>query len=178
MYIKNADQCAFWLGEAKYKEAIETLNKYDGGNLSDMPRQPKKNSKFPVVPSFIPAGNTESDGTDFFNINDISIFGAIIDFDCLLETQDIYGETWPIQYLKFLNMVYSDRNRLMNLEFGDSFSLGITNEFKTYTWGLNDSLQLGRLNRANVAHVDPGLSINLSAITPKMVALGADHGIA
>ena len=124
MYIKNADQCAFWLGEAKYKEAIEKLNKYDGGNLSDMPRQPKKNSKFPVVPSFIPAGNTESDGTDFFNINDISIFGAIIDFDCLLETQDIYGETWPIQYLKFLNMVYSDRNRLMNLEFGDSFSLG------------------------------------------------------
>lgn len=123
MYVKNADQCALWLGEDKYKEAMNKLQKYSGGNLNDNPSYVKK-KPFPKIPSFIPSENHEHDHTDFFNINETSLFGVVIDFDCLLDTTDIYGESWPVEYLRFLGGMYNQKNRLMSMEVGETFSLG------------------------------------------------------
>jgi len=168
-----------WLGEEKYNTALKRLEKYDKGSLSDKPRQTL--SKFPGIPSFIPASsNNDNSGInpDFFNINDKKLFSVLIDFDCITDTHEIYGKTWAIHYLSFINTIYQDNNRLMHIEVGESYTIGISNEFKVYTWGMNDLLQLGRIAKSKKATHDPALSMNLSAITPKMISCGSDHGVA
>lgn len=130
-----------WLGEDKYNVALKRLEKYDAGSFSDKPRDPAKN--FPSIPSFILKHDPNNDHTsnDFFNLHDKKLFSVLIDFDCVNDTTEIYGKTWPIHYLNFLNTIFADNNRLMHVEVGESFTMGISNEFKVYTWGMNDLFQ-------------------------------------
>lgn len=182
-FQKNVDQCAMWLGQEKYEAALHRLQKYDGGKFSDQKRGKARN--FPEVKSFIPAGklDTQDMGTgmneDYFCFNDVNLFSVVIDFDGVADTTDIYGRNWVLHYLGFVNNLYGNNNRLMQMDIGQTYSLAIGNDYQVYTWGLNDYTQLARIPADDERKVsyNPQVSETLSSITPKVVACGDDHGV-
>merc|ERR1712205_125046 len=61
------------------------------------------------------------------------------------------------------------------MEVGQSFSLGISDDMKTHSWGLNDFMQLGRQSSNLTLHSEPQVAKPLNNLQPKMVASGNDH---
>ena len=105
------------------------------------------------------------------------LFSVLIDFDCQVDTSDIYERSWAVDFLNFTNKLKRDNVRLLHLEVGESFTLAVTDDLKIYSWGLNDYMQLGRKIDPMVTHNEPKLSKPLAALQPRMFSSGDEHTI-
>jgi myosin-5 len=104
------------------------------------------------------------------------LFSVIIDFDCFADTSDIYRRGWAVDFLNYLSSVGGRNCRMMSLEVGDSFTLGIDDDLKIYSWGLNDMNQLGRTPDPSKADSDfPNINRKMSNLIPRMIASGDNH---
>lgn len=114
-------------------DAIGILDDYSRTTMFETGR--KIGTNLPKVPKFIP-----NVAKDDFNPK-IKLFSAMIDFDCMVDTTDIYDQNWSVDYLNFITATSRQNIRLMHLDVGQTMSVGITDDLKIYTWGLNDHLQ-------------------------------------
>jgi len=71
-------------------DAINTLDAYSKTTMFETGR--KIGTNLPRVPEFIP-----HEATNDFNPK-IKLFSAMIDFDCMVDTTDIYDQNWSVDY--------------------------------------------------------------------------------
>lgn len=105
------------------------------------------------------------------------LFSLLIDFDCHVDTSDIYQQSWAVDYRNMVNKLESRGNRLLHLEVGETFTLAISDDFKVYSWGLNDYQQLARPLDLAKGHFPPKICNSLSSISPRIMASGDEHTI-
>jgi myosin-5 len=105
------------------------------------------------------------------------MFSVVIDFDCQVDTSDIYENSWAVDFLNFFQNVKSKGSRLLHLDVGESFTLAMTDDMKMYSWGLNDYCQLARKIVPTYTHNEPQQIKILGEIAPRMIATGDEHTI-
>lgn len=105
------------------------------------------------------------------------LFSVLIDFDCQVDTSDVYENSWAVDFLNFFQNVKQNNSRLLHLEVGESFTFAITDDFKVYSWGLNDYCQLARKISPSVTHNPPAQSKIFSEICPRILASGDEHTV-
>jgi myosin-5 len=151
---------------------------YDLKNLENYTRvkffdDPKNFRDYiPKLKSFIP-------DTPPIDLNPkVRLFSVLIDFDCQVDTSDIYKRSWAVDFLNLISHLYEKHSRLLHLEIGDSFSLAVDDDLKVYSWGLNDFGQLCRSNRPSREDNNrPKNCKILSKIYPRIISAGDDHTI-
>jgi myosin-5 len=104
-------------------------------------------------------------------------FTALIDFDCQVDTSDIYERSWAVDYLSLVQKLHREGSRLLHLEVGESFTLAINDDLKVYSWGLNDYLQLGRKIDAKTTHNEPKICRPIVGLHPRILSSGDEHTI-
>jgi hypothetical protein len=125
----------------------------------------------PSVGSFIPSPPS-------IDLNPkMRLFSVLIDFDCQVDTSDVYENSWAVDFLNFHQMVKQTNSRLLHLEVGESFTLAMTDDFKVFSWGLNDFCQLARKIVPTATHNDPAHCKVLGEISPRMLASGDEHTV-
>jgi myosin-5 len=103
------------------------------------------------------------------------LVSILIDAEALVDTTNVYRNTWAAEFNSFLSNIHSKQSRLLHLEVGESFSVGVTCDKEVYTWGLNDFNQCAREdNNFSVGQSDVK---NLSANPMKIITAGKDHAI-
>ena len=105
------------------------------------------------------------------------MFSVLIDFDCQVDTSDVYENSWAVDFLNFFQNVKQNNSRLLHLEVGESFTFAVTDDFKIYSWGLNDYCQLARKVLPNVTHNYPAQCKIFSEINPRLLSSGDEHTV-
>jgi alpha-tubulin suppressor-like RCC1 family protein len=105
------------------------------------------------------------------------LFSVLIDFDCQVDTSDVYENSWAVDFLNFFQNVKQSNSRLLHLEVGESFTFAVTDDMKLYSWGLNDYCQLARKISSSVTHYEPAQCKIFSEVCPRMLACGDEHTI-
>jgi myosin-5 len=105
------------------------------------------------------------------------LFSVLIDFDCQVDTSDIYERSWAVDYLTLMQRLNKEGSRLMHIEVGESFTLAVNDEGKIYSWGLNDYMQLGRKIDPRTTHNEPKLCKPLQGLYPRIISSGDEHTI-
>ena len=103
------------------------------------------------------------------------LLSVLIDADALVDTTNVYRNTWGGEFNLFLKKIHKKKSRLLHLEIGESFTVAVTNEKEVYTWGLNDFNQCARED--NNFSIGQDVVKNLSVNQMKMITVGKDHGI-
>lgn len=104
-------------------------------------------------------------------------FSVLIDFDCQVDTSDIYERSWAVDYLNTIQKFNKEGTRLLHLEVGESFTLAVNDDLKVYSWGLNDYMQLGRKIDPKVTHNEPKICKPLAGLYPRIISSGDEHTI-
>jgi len=65
----------------------------------------KIGTNLPKVPPFVP-----HEATNDFNPK-IKLFSALIDFDCMVDTTDVYDQNWSVDYLNFITSLHNQNGR-------------------------------------------------------------------
>ena len=168
-HLKKVEQAIMFQTGENSLDSIKTLDAYSKTTMFQNGRRIGEN--LPRVPSFVP-----NEASNDFNPK-IKLFSTLIDFDCMVDTTDIYDQNWSVDYLNFVTALHGQNGRVMHLDVGQTFSMAITDDLKMYTWGLNDYLQLGRTTNFSQLHSGPECAKPLSKIVPKIVTCGDDHGV-
>jgi myosin-5 len=106
------------------------------------------------------------------------LFSLVIDFDCYVDTSDVYGRSWAVDFLNYLNVLSKKNSRLLHLEVGETFTLAVDDDLKLYSWGLNDFGQLGRTTKVTKPETFfPAPTRVTSNLFPRVIASGDDHSI-
>ena len=105
------------------------------------------------------------------------LFSILIDFDCQVDTSDVYERSWAVDYLNLLKKFQKENSRLIHLEVGESFTLALNDEMKIYSWGLNDYMQLGRKIDPKITHNEPKVCKPLLGIQPRIISSGDEHTV-
>lgn len=105
------------------------------------------------------------------------MFSILIDFDCQVDTSDVYEQSWAIDYLNFYKQIQNKNARLLQIEVGESFTVAVSDELNMYTWGLNDHQQLGRPIDLTKSHYGPNQSRVMNHLNPRVLACGDEHSI-
>ena len=105
------------------------------------------------------------------------MFSILIDFDCQVDTSDIYENSWAVDFLNFFQNIKHSGSRLLHVDVGESFTFAITDDLKVYSWGLNDYCQLARKINPTTTHNGPALCRIFNEISPRMVCSGDEHTI-
>jgi myosin-5 len=106
------------------------------------------------------------------------LFSLVIDFDCFVDTSDVYGRSWAVDFLNYLSLLSKKNSRLLHLEVGETFTLAVDDDLKIFSWGLNDLGQLGRSTRVSKPETNfPAPTRVTSNIFPRIVSSGDDHSI-
>ena len=125
----------------------------------------------PIMKSFIPE-------LPSMELNPkMRLFSVLIDFDCQVDTSDIYERSWAVDYLTLMQKLNKEGSRLLQLEVGESFTLAVNDDMKIYTWGLNDYMQLGRKINPKVTHNEPKVCKALVGLHPRIISSGDEHTI-
>lgn len=103
------------------------------------------------------------------------LFSVLIDFDCQVDTSDVYEQSWAIDFLNFYKLIQANNSRLLHLEVGESFTFAVNDDLKIFSWGLNDNQQLARPIDLNKSHYSPQISKVFSSINPRVMASGDEH---
>lgn len=124
----------------------------------------------PKTGSFVPA-------TPAIDLNPkMRLFSLLIDFDCFIDTSDVYGRSWAVDFLNYLSTLTKRNARMLHLEVGETFTLAIDDDLKMYSWGINDSSQLGRPTKVSKPEsLYPAPIKSISKLFPRMVCSGDDH---
>ena len=105
------------------------------------------------------------------------MFSILIDFDCQVDTSDIYENSWAVDFLNFFQNVKHSGARLLHMDVGESFTFAITDDLRVYSWGLNDYCQLARRINPSLTHNGPAQCKILSDVAPRIMACGDEHSI-
>lgn len=105
----------------------------------------------------------------------IKFLSLLIDLDVFVDTTCCYEQTWAKEFVTFISQVHEQGHRMLSLEIGDSFSVGLTEEREVYSWGLNDQNQCGKETDSFTCSVQNVK--NLSCNGAKVISLGKDHGV-
>lgn len=62
----------------------------------------------------------------------------LIDLDVFVDSTTCYEKTWSKEFIDFIAEISQKGKRLLQLEVGDSFTMGITDDREVFSWGLND----------------------------------------
>lgn len=104
------------------------------------------------------------------------LFSILIDFDCYVDTSDIYSRSWAVDFLNYLNMLKEKNSRLLHLEVGETFTLAVDDDLKIFSWGMNDSCQLGRSTKIEKPETFyPAATKVTSSLFPRVVSCGDSH---
>ena len=105
------------------------------------------------------------------------LFSVLIDFDCQVDTSDVYERSWAVDFLNFMKKLQKDNTRLLHIEVGESFTIAVNDELKIFSWGLNDYMQLGRKIDPKVTHNEPRVAKPFLGIQPRILSCGDEHTI-
>lgn len=105
------------------------------------------------------------------------LFSILIDFDCQVDTSDVYENSWAVDFLNFSQSTKHSGSRLLHLDVGESFTFAVTDDCKLYSWGLNDYCQLARKINPVATHNEPGYCRIFNELSPRMVSCGDEHTI-
>lgn len=167
-YLRKVEHDVIFRGIESFND-FENLEYFSKAKFFEKESAFKKN--IPIVKSFVP----EPPAID---LNPkMRLFSILIDFDCHVDTSDIYEQSWAIDFLNFLKRLEAVNSRLLHLEVGESFTIAITDELNVYSWGLNDYQQLARPMNVAKSHFGPILSKALSGCSPRIISAGDEHNI-
>jgi hypothetical protein len=148
---------------------VENLENYTKVKFFEDQRSFK--DSIPTLDSFIP--NLPS-----IDLNPkMRLFSVLIDFDCQVDTSDVYERSWAIDFLNLMKKFKEKNTRLLHMEVGESFTLAVNDDLKIYSWGLNDYMQLGRKIDPKVTHNEPKVCKPLVGIQPRIISSGDEHTI-
>lgn len=126
----------------------------------------------PRIDSFIPPSPS-------IDLNPkMRLFSVLIDFDCYVDTSDIYKRSWAVDFLNYMNILKQKNSRLLHLELGETFTLAVDDDLKIYSWGMNDTYQLGRVTKVDKPEsYFPAANKVTSSLFPRVISCGDSHSL-
>ena len=94
-------------------------------------------------------GSTNIERTSFFqnhtpyNLKKISLFCQVIDIQIKFDTSDIYETPWSLHWHQLSKEQLINDAPIQRITLGSTHTLAVNNRSKLYSWGWNDSGQLG-----------------------------------
>ena len=124
-----------------------------------------------------------------YNLKKISLFSQIIDIDIKHDTSDIYETPWSLHWYQLSKESLDSDSPLQKVVLGGTHTIAINSKSKMYTWGWNESGQLGHnpyevdkkelrigVSAARNLHM-PDYSHTAGYARVKQVECGDDHNL-
>lgn len=105
------------------------------------------------------------------------LMSVLIDLNVNIDTSSIYKNSWALEFSSFLKQTHEKGARMLHLEIGDSFSLGITDDKEIYTWGSNDFNQCARDASSDNFSVSAAPVRLLGDFSARIVSAGKEHSL-
>ena len=111
---------------------------------------PKKSSKTfnfnrGILNSHMPSPPLE---IDEYTLQKIHLFARVLDFEPISNLDDVYNNSWSLQTLQIQKECMRSGSEFQVMEVGQAHTISVSNN-KVYSYGWNDSYQLGRFEASN-----------------------------
>jgi myosin-5 len=105
------------------------------------------------------------------------LMSLLVDLNVNVDTSSIYQNSWAAEFASFIKQTHEKGARMLHLEVGESFTVGVTDDKEVMTWGCNDFGQCGRDLSSSDFSVSVGSVRMLSELSPRIVSAGKETSL-
>ena len=105
------------------------------------------------------------------------LMSLLVDLNVHVDTSSVYRNSWAAEFAAFLRATHEKGARMLHLEVGESFTLGVTDDKEVLAWGSNDFGQCGRDLGSSDFSVSVGAVRGLGELAPRVVSAGKETGL-
>ena len=104
------------------------------------------------------------------------MFIRLIDIDSLTDLSEVYDPLWTQQCIQLQKECAMNDSEIQTIEIGEYHTIAASNNNKLYTWGWNDSYQLGRSQvPKQFIYKHTSITIPQEFTRPKAIIAGDNH---
>lgn len=149
----------------------------DNGLQQSILASPFSGSKAETVPRILNYRSFVPPNKDIELNKNAKLMSLLIDLNVNIDTSSIYKNSWAVEFSAFLKQTHEKGARMLHLEIGDSFTLGITDDKEIFTWGANDFNQCARDINSDSFSVSAVNIKQLGDFNPRIVSAGKEHSL-